>query len=196
MLPLTDAPLTYALLALTSLISAYAWFVDRNFFEQSIFQTNAILKGKQYHRLLTSSFLHGDPVHLLFNMYSLWIFGTAVEYLFGTANFAIIYFGSGLIASLFSLWIRRKEPNYMMVGASGAISGIVVAFCLYAPFQKLYILGILPMPAILFAAIFIAYSSFVMGRDNSRIAHEAHLGGALGGALLTLLLASDKITIF
>lgn len=195
MAPIDAAPLAYGLLIITCLISAYAWFVDEQFFADSVFHTGAIRHGHQWHRLVTSGFLHGSPLHLAVNMYVLWMFGTAVEAMFGTVLFALIYFGSELTSSLFALWFRRRDKDYTMVGASGAIAGIVVAFCLNQPFTPLYLFGILPMPAIVAAIAFIGWSIFSMG-NKGRTAHEAHLGGAIGGALIMLLLASDKIAFF
>ena len=184
---IAQTPLTHALILLNVLISFYALYSDQGFLKQSVFSIEAVLKKKQYYRIITSSFLHGSPMHLLFNMFSLYFLGPAVELTLGTINFAIVYFGSQLAAMAMTILMKRKQMDYTSLGASGAVSGVVLAYCTFAPFSLLYLFGLVPIPAIGVAVIYIAYSMFVMGKE-SKIAHEAHLGGAIGGALITLFL--------
>ena len=81
--PISETPLVYALIAANVIISLYGLFVDRDFVSDSLFNVGAVLKKKQYHRMITSSFLHGSPMHLAFNMLSLFFLGPAVEYQLG-----------------------------------------------------------------------------------------------------------------
>jgi membrane associated rhomboid family serine protease len=187
MLGASYTPLVYALIVANVLISFYALYVDQRFLRQSVFNMEAVLKKRQYHRIITSGFLHGSPLHLLFNMLSLYFLGPAVEARLGTANFAVLYFGSQLTAMGLTMLVKRDEMDYSSLGASGAVSGVVLAFCTFAPFSMLYLFGIVPIPAIGVAVFYLAYSTFVMNRE-SKIAHEAHLGGGLGGVLITLFL--------
>ena len=191
---LSEAPLSYSLLAVNILVSLYA-FANRAFLEQNIFHMSSVLRDHQYHRLLSSGFLHGDPMHLLFNMFTLFFFGPALEYLMGTTKFAILYFGSLFGAKALTIFFNRKNPDYMSLGASGAISGLLLAFCLYAPMTMLYIFGLIPIPAFAFAGLFIAYSSVAMG-GQGRTAHEAHLGGALAGIVLFMILTPNLVSFF
>lgn len=188
------APLTYSLIAINVLVSVFAWY-NRPFMDQNIFHMDSVINGRQYHRVLTSAFLHADPMHLLFNMMTLYFFGPTLEALLGTTGFATVYFGSQLGAKALTIYRNRKNSNYLSLGAFGAISGIVIAFCLYAPMTTLFIFGILPLPAFIFAGLFLAYSSFAMGGPG-RIAHEAHLGGAITGGLLFAILAPGMIAFF
>lgn len=182
------APLAFTLLAITTLASLYGLFMDRGFIDGGLFNTGAVKAG-QYHRMITPAFLHADLGHLLVNMMTLYFFGPAVETIYGTAGFAIIYLGSQLAAQGYTLFRKRHEPDYNALGASGAVSGVLLAFCVFAPFHKLYLLFAIPMPAVVFAVGYIAYSTFAMG-GQGRIAHEAHLGGAVGGAILAFVLGS------
>ena len=87
----------------------------------------------------------------------------------------------------------------MNAGSSGWVSGIVFAFCLFAPFEKLYLFFAIPVPAIVFAVGFVAVSIYAMKQTRGRmggIAHEAHLGGALGGVVLTILLEPRALQVF
>ncbi len=191
MLEFSDTPLVYALLVVNILASIYA-FIDNRFLAQSVFHVGAIRAGKQYHRIITSAFLHGSAMHLAFNMLTLLFMGPAVEYTIGTQNFFLVYTGSLLTSAGVSLLARRNDPDYSSLGASGAISGVVLSFCTFAPFKMLYFFSLIPIPAIVFAIGFIGYSAVAM-KNNDRIAHEAHLGGALGGAIITFMLSPDII---
>ncbi len=190
----SDAPLAFILLAINVIASVFA-FSNKEFLEVNIFHMGAVLRRKEYYRIITSCFLHGDPMHLLFNMVTLFFFGPALEHLMGTGNFAVLYFGSQLGAEAVTIWFKRRNLDYRSLGASGAVSGVVVGFSLYAPFSLLYIFGLIPIPAILFAALFILYSIFAMG-GRGRIAHEAHLGGAVFGGILFAILSPHLVNLF
>ena len=181
------APLAYTLLVVTVLASLYA-LSDRSFAEAGVFNVGAV-RGRQYHRMITPAFLHGDLGHLLVNMLTLFFFGPAVEVMYGTLGFAVLYLGSQLAAQGYTLWRKADDPAYTALGASGAVSGVVLAFCVVEPNAMLYLFFAIPMPAWVFGVGYVAYSSFAMG-GKGRIAHEAHLGGAVGGAVLASLLGT------
>ncbi len=186
-----DAPLTYALLALNVVISGYVLYFDQNLVGRYALHVGSILRDKEYHRLISSGFLHADPMHLLFNMFTLYAFGPNIEMAIGTFGFGIVYFGSLIISGSIATYIQRSNWNYSAIGASGAVTGVVFSFCLFWPTAKLYLFLIpVGIPAIIFAVIYTAYSMYAMNERQSGggIAHEAHLGGALAGVLLTVLL--------
>lgn len=185
----TDAPATYLLIAMTCAISAYALFVDHKFLYASVFEVRAIRERHEWWRLISCCFLHGSPLHLAVNMLSLFFLGPSVEYVLGTSAFLIVYFGSQLAAMGLALAVKWNQPDYSALGASGAVSGVVLSFCTFAPFATLYFMALIPVPAFVVAILYLAYTTLVMRRE-SNIAHEAHLGGALGGILLTLLLSA------
>jgi len=189
---LSTAPATFALLVVNVAVSLYALFVSPALAEAWALRPYAIVHGKEYQRLFTGSFIHAGLGHLLFNMVTLYFFGPTLEDQLGTGRFLVLYFGAELASSLFTVWRRKADASYAAVGASGAISGLVFAFCLFAPFARLYVFFAIPMPAILFALVYTAGSIYAMRQSEARqgggIAHEAHLGGAIGGVVLTLLL--------
>jgi membrane associated rhomboid family serine protease len=106
--------------------------------------------------------------------------------------------GCELAANLLTLALKRGIRTYRSLGASGAISGVVLSFCLFEPMAKIFIMFIpVGVPAFLYAIFYILYSTYAM-RDDLRgsIAHEAHLGGAIAGIVLTLILRPDALGMF
>lgn len=138
--------------------------------------------------MVTSGFLHVALWHLFANMITLYYFGPYLEQVFGTMGFLILYFGSLLGGSLWDIVDKRNQPDYRAIGASGAISGLMSAVGILFPFLTIGILGILPMWAGLYAIIFILVSFSLSSRQDAIIGHGAHLGGALAGIVLTLVL--------
>lgn len=194
---LLSAPATLALIGVNLIISLYSFYGDRTFVNQFAFQVRAVRDQKQYYRILTSSFLHANFGHLLLNMMTLWFFGPVVEQVLGKAGFLIVYFGAILTSGVVSLIVNKTNPAYASIGASDAASGVVLSFCCFYPFEPIYILFIpIGIPAILYGVLFILISAQLMERSNRTIAHEGHLGGALAGIVLTVLMRPDVITQF
>ncbi|MEM1125484.1 MAG: rhomboid family intramembrane serine protease [Bacteroidota bacterium] len=195
-----ETPVTLILLLLNVLVSAYALFSDPSLIGRLAFRPYQILRAKQYYRLISAGFVHVGLGHLAFNMITLFFFGPQLELLLGSGGFAVLYLGSELAAHGLSLWLKRDDMNYSAVGASGAVSGVVLAFCLFFPFQRLFVFFI-PMPALLFAVVYIVGSIYAMRQEGPEgpvggIAHEAHLGGALGGLILTILIEPRAVNAF
>jgi membrane associated rhomboid family serine protease len=141
-------------------------------------------------QLITYSFLHGSMSHILFNMFGLYMFGSEVERLFGSKFFLRYYFASVMAAGLLHLVISSVLglPPVPIVGASGGIYGLLLAFGVYFP-QRTIVLLIppIPMKARTFVVVFAVVELFfgVTG-SASGVAHFAHLGGMLGGWLMIL----------
>ncbi len=194
MFSLLGTPLTAILLLGNLGISLYALFQDQALFDRWAFVPNRVQEKGEWYRLLSGGFLHGGLGHLAFNMITLYFFGPVLEMVLGSLDFAIVYFGSLLVAHLFLLAKYKDDPDYVAVGASGAISGVLFGFCLFFPFEKLYLFFIpIGIPAFLFAIGFAGYSYWASNQPSragvfGRVAHEAHLGGALGGLVLTVLM--------
>jgi membrane associated rhomboid family serine protease len=182
------------LIILINVMVSYKGFGDRIFFEKYKFQIAPILNGEKI-RMLTSGFLHVDTSHLLFNMLTLYFFADAVINYVGVPKFLIIYFGSLLAGSLFALSFHKKEPYYSAVGASGAVMGVVYAAIMLNPGMSLYMFFIpIPIPAYIFGVGYLLYSIFGMKNRWGNIGHSAHIGGAIGGFLLTIILYPVVVT--
>lgn len=128
--------------------------------------------------LVTYMFLHAGFGHIFFNMISLYFFGPRVEARIGSRNFLYLYFLSGLGGSIFSLLLA---PHAAVIGASGAVFGVLLAFATFWPRERIYLWMVLPVEArwmVVGLTVLSIYSGFAGG---SSIAHFAHLGGFAGG---------------
>jgi membrane associated rhomboid family serine protease len=191
---LGPAPASLILLALNILASLYGFIAGAAFVRRFVFHVGSVVELRQYYRIVTSSFLHGNAAHLLVNMLTLFFFGPVVERTLGSFGFVVVYFGAILAGAAVSLAVNRSNPNYASIGASDAVSGVVLSFCVFYPFEPLYILFIpIGVPAILYGVLFILLSAQLMERKNRVVAHESHLGGALAGAALTVLMRPDAL---
>jgi len=179
------------LIIIANVLVSFKGFKDKVFFEKFKFQIGPIINGDKI-RIFTSGFLHVDQSHLLFNMLTLYFFADAVIGHVGLIKFLLIYFGSLIAGSLFALNFHKKEPYYSAVGASGAVMGVIYAAIMLNPGMKLYMFFIpIPIPAYIFGVGYLLYSIFGMKNQWGNIGHSAHLGGAIGGFLLTMLIYPD-----
>ena len=189
-------PVTQFFLVLNVVIGLYTLLGDPALIDRWAFKPYRVVREREWSRWLTAGFVHVGFAHLLFNMITLFYFGPYIEVTVGPWRFLAIYLGSELAANALTYWRHRDAPQYSAVGASGAISGVLFAFCLFQPFAMLYIFFAIPMPAILFAVLYVVLSVYAAQKQVGRIAHEAHLGGALGGLALTILLYPAAVSIF
>ncbi|NNF03197.1 MAG: rhomboid family intramembrane serine protease [Rhodothermales bacterium] len=193
------APFTLFLLLINLMVSLYALYFDQGLIRRLAFKPTEILRDRQYYRMLTAGFVHGSMAHLAFNMITLFFFGPVLEVQLGSAAFLIVYFGAEIAAHALTLVLHSKSESYAAVGASGAISGVVFSFCLFHPFERIYLFFAIGIPAWLFAVGFVVFSIMAMRKQDAApggIAHEAHLGGAVGGLLLTILVEPAALGIF
>ncbi len=179
--------LSIIIIVVTGIIS-YTGFTKSGFREKYIFDAQRIIQGKEYIRLISSGFLHADWMHLAFNMMSLFFFGGGILQKYGVFGFLLIYFTSLLGGNLYSLFIHRHKRNYRALGASGAVSGMIFAFVAADPTAMFLVFFIIPMPAWLFAILFVAYSIYGMRAQKDNIGHDAHLSGAITGLIAAILL--------
>lgn len=195
------APATFILLLINTLVSIYAFNDQRGLIDRWSFQPQRILKDGEWYRLLTAGLIHTGWWHLLFNMITLYFFGPEIERILGTVRFVLLYVGAEMAAHGLTLYLHRATPGYAAVGASGAISGVIFGYCLFYPFNELYVFFIpVGIPAVIFAVLFVVLSISAAQQHShgllGRVAHEAHLGGAVGGLLMTILLEPRVIGHF
>ncbi|MCD1116904.1 rhomboid family intramembrane serine protease [Chryseobacterium turcicum] len=180
------------IIAVTCIIS-YLALNDMRMFEKYKFNVGAILHRKEYFRLLTAGFLHADFMHLLLNMYVLYMFYPPIMAAFGVVGFLIIYIASILLGNLFSLLIYKNQSWYSAIGASGGVAGIIFASVSLNPvFSKIGIIFIpfLSIPGYIFGLLYFGYSVYSMlkPRSNDNVGHAAHLGGAFFGLIYTVII--------
>ena len=149
----------------------------------------AVFEGLTVYQLVTYMFLHGSIGHLLVNMLGLWMFGTELERTWGTRFFTKYYFVTGVGAGLITLlWALSPLPyaesvSYsVVIGASGAIYGVLLAYAMYFPHRTVYMYFVFPLKAKYFVMIIGAITFLSsMGAGGSGVAHTAHLGGLVVG---------------
>jgi membrane associated rhomboid family serine protease len=142
-------------------------------------------------QIVTHMFMHGGFMHILFNMYALWAFGSPLEQIWGKNKFFFFYFSAGIGAAVIYTLANYLFKDYggIAVGASGAIYGVLVAFAMNFPNAKLALIFFpVPIkakyfiPILVFSDLFFGFTSYSVGN----IAHFAHVGGALIGFIITL----------
>ena len=185
------APVTLVILVLTCIVS-FAAFSNPRLLERFILWPPAITRQHQYDRLLTCGLVHADFGHLLFNMFTFLSFGVAMERIFfgpriGALGYALFYAGGIVVSSLPSYLRHRNDANYRSLGASGAVSAVLFSYILLLPWSTLLVF-VIPVPAIIFAALYLGYTIYMDRRQTDRINHSANLWGAVYGIVVTIAL--------
>ena len=202
---------TILLIIVTSIISVYS-LSNSSVLNSFLLKPYLVVHKNQYYRIFSHMFIHADWIHLFFNMYVLYIFGSTIEDVFtsdqymyhlfpeitfwgvkkGYFHIFILYFGGGLAASLSSIVKYKNNTNYSSLGASGAVSAIVFSYMFLFPTQELtlIILPFFPLPAFVFGILFLSYE-YLMDKyaKKTRVAHDAHFWGAMFGLFYTIVIS-------
>ena len=139
-----------------------------------------IIRYNWYWQFFTYMFTHGSISHILFNMLGLFFFGTQVERRMGSHEFLLFYLSTGVLAGVFSFVVYRLtgQFNVFLLGASGAVYAVLLAFATYFPSSMIYVMGIIPIRAPVLVLIFTAIAVFSQVFNySSRVAHLTHLAG-------------------
>lgn len=189
--------LTLIIVVITVAVSFLAW-QSLAIMQRLVFYPPAVERG-QVDRFATHGFVHADGMHLFFNMFTLYPFGQVMERFFtqrvGWIGFLLFYLAAIVIAILPTFFKQRRNPNYSSLGASGAVSAVVFAYVLLAPWSTLLIFFI-PVPAIIFAGLYVAYSVWADKRGRGNVNHSAHLFGGIFGILATILIEPQVLPHF
>ncbi len=187
---------TLLIIVATTLISLAA-FQSKTMIRDYALWPYAVVRRNRWFLLLSSGFLHADIGHLAMNMITLYFFGTPMEKALGANGFIALYLGSILAGGLLTVLLHRRDPTFRSIGASGGVSGVVFGFVLFQPMAPLYVFFIpIGIPALLFAVGYLLLSLYGARTRLGRIGHAAHLGGALGGVAITILLYPRVVSIF
>lgn len=192
-------PFTIAIVLVTGLIS-FAAFSDRRLMDRLILWPQRMHSVGEYYRLLTSGFIHLDITHILFNMFTLFFMGTAVEQYFQIIGlspwiYVLLYLSAIVAASLPSFLKNRNNAYYRSLGASGGVAAVIFSFIYFQPWQKIYIF-FFPIYSIVFAALYLIFSAYMgkKGRDN--VNHDAHFWGAVFGLVFTAVVEPSHGRLF
>ena len=192
---------TIIIIAFTTLVSWQA-FNNRRLEDRLILWPPAVTRFRQYDRLLTHGFIHADWQHLLFNMITLFFFGRQVEQVFGGGIAGMLgylfFYLSAIVMAILPTYLRhRNDSHFRSLGASGGVSAVLFAFIMLAPWAKMIIFPIpIPIPAILYAVLYVAYSIWMDKRGGDNINHSAHLVGGAYGVAFTLLAVPGALNHF
>ena len=172
--------ITYILLGINILIYIIMYILDHHDYFVINYSVHgpSIVYLNEWYRLFTGTFLHADIIHLFFNMYALYIIGSQIESFMGKIKYLIIYFFSALTGSLLSILLTQGYS----VGASGAIFGLLGSLAYFGYHYRVYLGNVLKsqiIPIILINLL-IGFAS------NGTIDNFAHIGGLIGGALITV----------
>ena len=182
--------ITLIIIIVTVIISFIAFNNEELKYKLS-FSPYSYKHNNSWWQILSHGFVHADMMHLLFNMYVLYIFGEVVEIYFienssiGILFFLSLYIGGLLFASMPALIKHNENPNYISLGASGAVSSLVFTFILLYPDQPMgiiFIPGVL-IPAFIFGALYLLAEHYMNKKSKTNIAHDAHIAGAIFGLI-------------
>jgi membrane associated rhomboid family serine protease len=158
--------------------------------ERMMLITNRVRFFKEWNRTVLSGFAHASPMHIFFNMFTLYSFGPVAEEIYGPIPYILIYIAAIVGGSLFCLLMRWDEHGYAALGASGGLMGVIYSVILVAPSAKLQIFFVpIGIPGWIFGIIFTIVSIILTQlprAEEARISHEGHLGGAAAGTLVAL----------
>ena len=185
-----ELSLTVAIIAATVVVS-WVGFNNDKLLQRLLLWPPAVARGRQYDRFVTYGLVHGDFMHLLFNMFTLYFFGRLMEQFYaqylGSWGFLGFYVSALVVSALPSYLRHRHDPDYATLGASGAVSAVLFGFILLQPWATIYVY-VVPVPAIIFAVLYTGYSVYMNHRKADRVNHSAHLAGAAYGVLFTVLM--------
>ena len=198
--------MTTFIIIITLIITVIA-FNSEEVMSRLMLNSYQVYYKKEWYRIVTHGFLHADWTHLIINMIVLYSFGSNLQRSFdhlrmgGYINstnltFSLLYFGGIIISSLISVIRHRNNRWYNSVGASGAVSAVVFTSIFLSPLDRLYFFAVLPIPGIVFAIIYLVYSSIMSRRSKDNINHDAHLLGAAYGFIFPILIDIDLASHF
>lgn len=186
--------ITFYLIALNVIISLLALFLVPGMLEAGYLKPARVVKENTWYELLTSGFLHANMGHLFVNMFTLYFFGSVMENVLGPFHFGLLYLSGLIISGIPSVIKFRNNENYATLGASGAVGSVLFAFIFLFPLESIYLLFIpIPIPAFVFAILYLIYSMYASKQEGGKINHEAHLAGAIWGMAYLVLFVPNTI---
>jgi len=189
--------ITLSIILLTSVIS-FTGFSNQKVLDDLIFYPPAVTNRNQWYRFVTSGLIHADIMHLLFNMYSFYLFGDLVERTFvqifgesGKIIYLILYIISLIVCLLPTYFNNQNNYHYRSLGASGAVSAVIFAGIFLYPTMGM---GIFPIPfhipGFVFGPLYLILSAYLAKKGHGNINHSAHIWGAIFGIVFLMITTS------
>ena len=185
-------------------VTSFLAFSNHSLFDELIFWPYRIWRNNEWHRLVSSGFIHADLGHLFFNMFALYSFGSFVEPSFasiyggkGLTLYVVMYFSAIAIADIYHLFTQKDNYVYRALGASGGVSAVIFASILLNPFSKIGIMFIpVGIPAYIFGPLYLLYCTYAAQRGNDNVGHTAHFTGSIFGFVFPIIFAPHLLTEF
>lgn len=195
--------MTLYIVIITGIVSFLA-FQNRELLAKLMYNPYLVKHSNQWYRAITHAFIHSGWMHLLVNMWVLWIFGGIVEQSFnlergnlGIPIFIGLYLGGILFATLPSFKRHQDNFNYNSLGASGAVAAVLFASIFFNPTMDLYLMFIpIPIPAVIFGVLYLALEWYMDKKSNDHIAHDAHFWGAAFGFTYAIIMVPSQLQGF
>ena len=193
--------ITIWIIIITAGISIIA-FQRSEIFERFLLSPYMVVQRKEWYRAISHGFLHVDWIHLIINMFVLYLFGQYIEDYYNSISdvwvfhYLSLYFGGMIVASIPSIIKYKDHYGYRSVGASGAVSAVLFASIFINPWKQLLFMAILPVPGIIFGVFYLAYSSYMSKKSIDNINHDAHLWGAVYGFFYSIVINPQLFSDF
>ncbi len=163
--------------------------------DQYSFSVDKVLLYKDYKVLLTSGFFHVNWFHLIFNMITLYFFSQGIVNLLGIGSFVLLYLAGLVGGNLLALWMHRNHGDYQAVGASGAVYALIFASIAIMPGMKIGFFFLpFSIPSWIYGLLFLGFSMWAIRSKRDNIGHEAHLGGALVGLMIAVIMVPSSLS--
>lgn len=193
---LIHTPVASIIMLFTVITSIYA-FNNHDIYGKFMLHPYSVYRKHKIYTLITSGLIHGDWMHLIFNMITFFSFGFPLERAIGSWQFGMIYFLGLILSDIPTIFKHKNDLWYNSLGASGAVSAVLFSAILIAPFVSLYIMPIpIPIWAIVFGPLYLIYCVYAAKNARDNINHDAHFFGALTGLIVTVLIVPGVIPNF
>ena len=194
-----------AIIILVTVSVSLLCFTGKLNIDPLVFNASKVWHEKQWYRMLSYGLVHAGWGHLLFNMLTLYFFGTVVEEYFslafgntpGIILYIVLYVSAIAVSTIGDLLKYKNISDYNAVGASGAVSAVLFASILFEPKMGIYIYLIpIPVPGYIFAPLNLFYCWYMAKRNMDNIGHTAHFWGAIYGLVFPLIFRPDIFNHF
>jgi membrane associated rhomboid family serine protease len=185
---------TNVLIGLTVIVSFYA-FERPDFLNKLIMNPYRVKHRREYYRFISSGFIHLDHIHIIFNMFSLYFFGTAMESVFsivfgplGYVYYIALYLLGIVVSDIPTFFKHQNNPRYNALGASGGVASVIFAFVIFLPLEDICIYFAFCFPGFIMGTAYLVFSWYQGKKAKDNINHDAHLYGALFGLVFCIVL--------
>ncbi|MFD2036997.1 rhomboid family intramembrane serine protease [Belliella marina] len=187
---------TTVIIIVVTVLTSYWGLTNPAILERWMFTPYLIKNRKQYDRFVLSGFIHKDSMHLLFNMFTFYFFGGAIEqfllyrfgFIPGTLLFVLFYVVAIVVADIPTYLKHQNHSYYRALGASGGVAATVFSSIILMPLSDICLFGIICLPGFALGVLFLIYSVVQAKKGNDGVNHDAHLYGALFGIAFILII--------